>query len=49
MVNAIVILGLATKGIIGRTIVENVLGNDSTRLKSFHSRFIGHVFPGESY
>lgn len=39
-------LGLATKGIIARTIVQNVLNNDPTRLKSFHSRFLGHVFPG---
>ena len=41
-----IIHGLATKGIVGRTIVQNIMGNDPSKLKSFHSRFIGHVFPG---
>lgn len=41
--------GLATKGIIARTLVENLLDNDPTRVKSIHCRFAGHVFPGESF
>ncbi len=38
--------GLATKGIISKTIVENMLNNDCSKLKMIHSRFSGHVFPG---
>ena len=44
-----IIHGLATKGIITRTIVEKILNNDATKLKSIHCRFAGHVFPGESF
>jgi len=46
MVILIIFLGLATKGIIARTLVEHLLDNDPTRLKSIHCRFAGHVFPG---
>lgn len=47
--NCYFIKGLATKGIIARTLVENLLDNDPTRLKIIHCRFAGHVFPGESF
>ena len=33
---------------MARTVVQELLDNDQTRLKSFNARFIGHVFPGES-
>lgn len=49
MVIFIWFIGLATKGIIARTLVENLLDNDPTKLKSIHCRFAGHVFPGESF
>ena len=29
--------------------VEHLLNNDPTRMKSVHCRFAGHVFPGESF
>lgn len=48
-VKFIIILGLATKGIITRVLVEALLDNDDTKLKSIHCRFAGHVFPGESF
>ena len=28
---------------------EQLLDNDDRRIKSYHARFIGHVFPGETY
>jgi hypothetical protein len=45
----LIFIGLATKGIIARTLVEKFFDNDATKLKSIHSRFAGHVFPGESF
>lgn len=40
------ILGLASYGTVGRAFVQQVFGNDPSRLKSIHTRFVGHVFPG---
>jgi 3-hydroxyacyl-CoA dehydrogenase/3a,7a,12a-trihydroxy-5b-cholest-24-enoyl-CoA hydratase/multifunctional beta-oxidation protein/peroxisomal enoyl-CoA hydratase 2 len=39
--------GLATKGVVARALVQNLLKNDPTRLKTIRTRFIGHVYPGE--
>lgn len=46
MVKFKIIVGLATKAIVARVIVEKIFNYDSKKLKSFHSRFLGHVFPG---
>ena len=43
------IVGLGSYGIVARAIVQELLGNDSSLLKSYHVRFVGHVFPGENY
>jgi acyl dehydratase len=40
--------GLATYGIGGRVILDNVCGSDPARLKSFDVRFTAPVFPGET-
>lgn len=48
MVRAKYILGLASYGTIGRAFVQQIFKNDPTQLKSIHSRFIGHVYPGET-
>ena len=42
------ILGLASYGTVGRSFVQQVFGNDPSRLKSIHTRFVGHVFPGQT-
>lgn len=42
----LLILGLASYGTVGRAFVQQVFGNDPSRLKSIHTRFVGHVFPG---
>jgi hypothetical protein len=39
-------LGLATYGTIARVIVQQIFDNDPSKIKSFGSRFVGHVFPG---
>lgn len=44
-----IIHGLASFGIVARTLVEKLLNNDSNQLKVFHARFVGHVYPGEGY
>jgi len=44
-----IIHGLASYGIVCRSIVQNLLGNDPSRIKSYETRFTGHVFPGESF
>lgn len=33
---------------MARVIVQDVLNNDPTLLKSYQTRFVGHVYPGES-
>jgi hypothetical protein len=38
--------GLASYGIVARGIVEKVFGGNSNILKVYHTRFLGHVFPG---
>jgi acyl dehydratase len=40
--------GLATYGIGGRIILDNVCGSDPARLKSFDVRFTAPLFPGET-
>lgn len=47
-VQALFISGLASYGTVARVIVQSLLKNDPTKLKSYFARFIGHVFPGES-
>jgi acyl dehydratase len=39
---------LATYGTVARAFVQEVLQNDSSKLKKYHARFIGHVYPGET-
>lgn len=39
---------MATYGITAKSIMQSCLGNDPTRIKSYETRFIGHVYPGES-
>jgi hypothetical protein len=41
-------LGLASYGTIARVFVQEVLNNDETQLKTIQTRFMGHVYPGES-
>ena len=41
-------LGLATYGTVARGLSQNLLDNDHTRIKSYETKFIGHVFPGET-
>lgn len=40
--------GLCTYGIVGKAVVDRVLGSDPTRVRSFRARFSGVVFPGET-
>ena len=40
--------GLCTWGIVLRTLTEELLGGDATRVGSFGARFSGVVFPGET-
>jgi len=40
--------GLCTYGYAGRAILASVCNNDPTRMKSFHVRFKGVVFPGDT-
>ena len=46
--NKIIYSGLATYGTVARGLSQNLLGNDHTQIKSIESKFVGHVFPGES-
>jgi acyl dehydratase len=39
--------GLATYGLIAKVLVQNLLRNEPSRLKSIRGRFLGHVYPGE--
>ena len=39
---------MATYGTVARGLSQNLLGNDHTQIKSIESKFVGHVFPGES-
>ena len=41
-----IIHGLASLGIVARTIVQQLFSNDPNQLKLYHVRFVGHVFPG---
>lgn len=41
-------LGLATYGTVARVVVQEILFNDPTLLKSYQTRFVGHVYPGET-
>lgn len=41
-------LGLASYGTVARVFVQEIFGNDPSRLKSIFSRFVGHVYPGET-
>lgn len=43
-----IIHGLATYGTVARVVVQELLNNDPTRLKAIQTRFVGHVFPGET-
>jgi acyl dehydratase len=40
--------GLCSYGIVLRTLVQALLDSDSSRVRSFHARFAGVVFPGET-
>ena len=33
---------------MARGLSQNLLGNDHTQIKSIESKFVGHVFPGET-
>ena len=46
MVNLKCYIGLASYGNIARVIVQELLGNESSKLKAYHARFVGHIFPG---
>ena len=48
MVKNQLFLGLATYGTVARGLSQNLLDNDHTRIKSYETKFIGHVFPGET-
>lgn len=39
---------MASYGTVARVVVQDIFGNDPTQLKSIHSRFVGHVYPGET-
>lgn len=43
-----IIHGLATYGTVARGLSQSLLGNDHTQIKSIESKFVGHVFPGET-
>jgi hypothetical protein len=49
MVRPNLYLGLASYGNIARVIVQDILGNQPEKLKAYQARFVGHIFPGESY
>ena len=40
---------MASYGITARAIAQQLLNNDPNKIKSYNARFVGHVFPGESY
>jgi acyl dehydratase len=40
--------GLCTYGIVLRTLTDELLGGDATRVGSFAARFVGVVFPGDT-
>ena len=40
---------MASYGIVAKAIVQKLLKNDANLLKVYHTRFVGHVYPGESY
>ena len=39
---------MATYGSVARVFVQEVLKNDHLKFKSLHTRFVGHVYPGEA-
>lgn len=39
---------MATYGTVARGLSQNLLGNDHTKIKSYETKFVGHVFPGET-
>lgn len=40
--------GLCTYGIVAKAAVDNALGGEPERVRSYKARFSGHVFPGET-
>ncbi|MEE2032612.1 MaoC/PaaZ C-terminal domain-containing protein [Rhodococcus chondri] len=40
--------GLCTYGIVCKSVTDNLLGSDASRVKGFRARFAGVVFPGET-
>lgn len=40
--------GLCTYGVVLKAVIEEGLGGDPTQVGSYHARFTGHVFPGET-
>ena len=46
--NNIYYLGMATFGTIGRVLSQEILVNDPSRMKAFHTRFTGVVCPGDT-
>jgi len=43
------LIGLASYGNVNRAIVQELLDNQPEKVKAFQARFVGHVFPGETY
>ena len=41
-----IIHGLASYGIVARTLIQKLFKNDPNQLKVYHARFVGHVYPG---
>jgi acyl dehydratase len=48
MVPSFIYSGLATYGTVARGLSQALLDNDHTRIKSYETKFVGHVFPGET-
>lgn len=40
--------GLCTYGLVLKAVIEEALGGDPSQVGSYHARFTGHVFPGET-
>ncbi len=39
-------IGLCSYGIIARIVVQGLLKNNSSLIKSYHTKFVGHIYPG---